>query len=316
MNNNLEDQINAKFAALVQAKNASKHLQHVQDHITALRRKAEHLKTMMQSEHDDVVALEKASLKQLFLTVLGNHEERLEIERQEYMQALLRYRSTAEEIELAVYEHDLLYAKHQSIPKLEKELHSLLQIKEQKLRFMDRESARQLKDYNLVIDLRKSRIVEIKEAKAVGDELARLIDHILDRLRKVRQFGRHLMQGQGRYSSYHKKTYIDQSQQMAVKIHALLQRFEHELQDIFVQYKHDLHIDQFSLFLDHFYENLITDWVIQTKLNSAITGTEQVGMRLERMRAMIAHEQREEEAELARVTAEKRQFLLDKSAEE
>ncbi len=62
----------------------------------------------MNKEHQDVIKLEKLSKQLLFKTILGNKELQLEIERQEYLQAVLEYNATAYNIDLIKYEQEIL----------------------------------------------------------------------------------------------------------------------------------------------------------------------------------------------------------------
>jgi hypothetical protein len=310
----LENKLENVYSNVRRVRIAQKRLLHINKIIRELEDRQEELHDLMQEEHMDVVELEKQSISNLFASVLGKRAKSLEIEQQEYLQSLLKYRSVSEELELAQYEKSVLENQVQKLPELEKEMDHLLKLTEQKLRLLNPEIAKKIKDYNLLIDLKKSRIAEIQEAIKVGEEVQAEIEKILKDLHNVRNFGSQgLFFGKGRYASFKKKSYIDNSQKKAVKINALLEKFEFELGDIYKEFDANFHIDEFEHFIDSFYDHLITDWVLQKKLNSAIACTISVSTKVDRLLIMVQAEKEAEESESNRLLLEKKALVLDTS---
>ena len=313
----LESKLDRVYTDVHRLRIAKKRLEHLNDLTEGLELKKEDLQDCMQAEHQDVIQLEQQSIKNLFTSILGQRSKALEIEQQEYLQAVLRFRSVSEELELALYEQSVLENQVQKLPELEKELSRLLKLTEQKLQVLNPEVSQKIKDFNSIIDLKKSRIIEIKEALKIGEELKLQIDKILKDLHNVRNFGsRGLFFGKGKYSSFKKKSYIDKSQKKAIKINALLEKFEFELEDIYKEFDSNFHIDEFEYFIDSFYDHLITDWILQQKLNSAIACTISVSTKVNRLLVMVEAEMQAELTEINRLSQEKKQMVLDTSIQD
>lgn len=271
-------------------------------------------KELLLAEHEDILELERKSINRLFGEILGTYKDRMDIERQEYMQALLTYRSIGQELELLDYEINLLTDKAADIPHLEKELQELLLLTEKKLQYKSAESEAIITQHNLLIDLSKARTKEIREAMDLCESIKENIKEILIDLRKVSQFGPiSPIHGKGRYSSYHKKSYIDASQKLAIKVNHQLHLLQDELSDIYKEHKHGLQITDFELFIDNFYGYLITDWVLQRKLNSAIQGTEIVLDRVHRLAAMLTAELHAEQLRSQDQKTAKHQYITEQA---
>ncbi len=77
------------------------------------------------------------------------------------------------------------------------------------------------------------------------------------------------MRGTGRNSSYAKKSYIDGAIKDVSEINFYLGKLDKELSDIYSQYTF-FSIYKYQDFVNSFYDQLITDWVVQNKLKNAI----------------------------------------------
>jgi len=78
--------------------NAQKRLQIVENEIDIVEHNIRAQGVVMKEELADVERLEKNGVSALFQKVLGNHEEQLEKERQEYLQEVLTYNSYIDEL--------------------------------------------------------------------------------------------------------------------------------------------------------------------------------------------------------------------------
>lgn len=292
---------------------AKKHLPMVEQQLLVLQQEVVNAREVMQKEHRDLEELEKTGLKRLFSQVLGKAEDRMDVERQEYMQALLHYRSLKQQIELAQYEIEVLTAQVHKHPAVEKELKAVQKKAERVVKASNEQVRKEIVAQNLLIDLAQARIHEIQEAEQVASEISTLLDKTLKQLRKIKQWRAftHPMHGKGRYSSYAKKSFIDDSQQDVVKVQHLLEKLDRELADVYKDYQHGLHIRDFSAFVDSFYDYLITDWLIQRGLANAVKGTELAYNRLQRVTASLVTEHQLEIDRIAACTARKNELIDD-----
>jgi len=109
--------------------NAQKRLQIVENEIDIVGHNIRAQGVVMKEELADVERLEKNGVSALFQKVLGNHEEQLEKERQEYLQEVLTYNSYIDELEVLNYEKKILankVSRKQEIEKLQVALNSTI----------------------------------------------------------------------------------------------------------------------------------------------------------------------------------------------
>ena len=80
------------------------HLDHVIRQIREEERTLKELGEVLKKEHRDVKKLEKLSVKGIFHEFLGDKKKQLEIERQEYLDAVMRYNECVKFLELLEFE--------------------------------------------------------------------------------------------------------------------------------------------------------------------------------------------------------------------
>ncbi len=313
MSNEVVHRLQALQDAVQAGKRARQHISKVVAQIDQLTADLVAAEKLVEKEHKDVEALERIGLRSLFTSVLGGGEKRRDIEQQEYMQALLEYRAIHRQLELVTYEKELLDKQSARLPTAEKELSELLKVAEQKVAYNDKTVRTQLKDIGLLIGLSTARSREVVEAQEVCTQIDAKVKTLLNYLRKVHQWTpySHPMHGKGRYSSYKKKTYIDRSQDEVIEINHLLDRLTVELSDIYSDHQHGLHIREFETFIEDFYDHLITDWVLRTKLRTAIAGTQVVYDKLQRVADALDEEHTQEEARLKQLRKQKEDIIAD-----
>lgn len=313
MSNELVKRLEMLQDTVEAGKRAVQHIAKVEAQVAQLMVDIDTAEQVVEQEHRDVVALEKVGLRSLFTSVLGGGEKRRDIEQQEYMQALLEYRSLHRQLELATYEKELLGRQIARLPAAEKELSELLKTAERKIIYNNATISSKLKDIDLLTSLSSARSREVKEAQDVCQQIETKIKALLTYLRKVHQWTpyQHPMHGKGRYSSYKKKTYIDRSQDEVIEINHLFDRLSVELSDIYSDHYHGLHISEFETFIEDFYDHLITDWVLRTKLKTAIAGTQVVYDKLQRMSDALAQEWDHEQSRYTALIKQKESIVAE-----
>ena len=95
--------------------------------------KKDEIERLMIKELEDINNLEKLGVKSIFYKVLGNKEEQLEKERQEYLQVTLQFKEIQNALKVIEYEKALLKKKLVVIDELEKELETLKSIREKEI---------------------------------------------------------------------------------------------------------------------------------------------------------------------------------------
>lgn len=224
----------------------------------------------LKKEKADVEELERKNIKSLFIEILGDIEQQLEKERQEYLQAVLHHNHLIDEIKILEFEANTLQQKQSSdIIKLKGELETLYNYKAKLLKNYP-DARKQLEKFDISLSAYNRILYQIEEAISEAKSLHQTLKNIVAHMKNAKKWGRTKMLGKGRYSSYNKKSYIDKANQQAIQANVKIKKFDKELQDVYPDMNITLSMHHFENFLDHFYDNLITDWMIQRKLDNAI----------------------------------------------
>jgi len=267
-------------------------------------------KKKMDKEHADVVKLEKMSKRLLFAKILGDKSQQLERERQEYLQAVLEYNSIADEITLLQYELGVLESKVGDIAQVKKDRDYYIKLKEQKMMFHKGALPKRAAEINLEIDKLYKFKREINEAMEVAVRTEKLIVAARRELERVERFGYTEMYGAGSYSSYAKRRYIDKAIKNAVEINYTLNKLDKELSDIYSQYVF-LNIYKYQNFIDSFYDHLITDWVLVSKLSNAMNSLFTAENQIKRIMGTLNNDLDRSNSKINEMLEEKRNVIRD-----
>ncbi len=238
-------------------------------------RKLDLLTANLEKEHADVLRLEKTSLKGIFTKILINHEKQYEIEKQEYLYAVLQYNECIKTIELLEFEKKIIEEKLKIEKEIENQLHALLLARDtmisEKYPLLKKELVKLNKEYDHNLGYKR----ELHEAIIVGlkaqDILQKMIDHIQQATKNQEMWGayREMPKSYKEVSN----SQIDKAHALSYKAKQYLQELEDELEDIY-RYKsiRRFHrIEEFQHFHGIYYDRLISDWIIQKKLVSTVS---------------------------------------------
>ena len=231
-------------------------------------------------EERDVQRLEGLSLGSIFYTVLGDKEQRLDRERQEFLAAKLQrdqcqFAILSLELDLA----DLKY-KLSALGNLDSAYQALLERKEKILLSSGNDLTRQLLDLsrqqaNLLADRK-----ELWEAVSAGQAVLTTLDGVINSLNSAERWGNWDMLGGGMLADLAKHSKIDEARDQVHQAQELLRRFQGELADIQSAESFLIDISSFDTFVDFFLDGLIVDWIVQSKIQNSLERTNQVRQRV------------------------------------
>ena len=266
-------------------------------------------KQRLGSERADVDNLEGISLAALFYAILGTKEERLKKERQEYLAAKLKHKEAVEAVmdghrELARLQQELapLQNADAEYQWLVEEKHRLL------LELRDQRAEALLGFAERLADL-ASRQQELQEAIQAGKAARHSLERVRTELESAESWGTWDMLGGGLFATMAKHSIIDDAREHAHVSQRLLHRFQEELAEAGQRLDVALEIGEFSKFADYFFDGLIADWVVQSKIQNASsacsTAISQVGAALARCRRQLGEIERNTQS----ITEQRRQFV-------
>jgi DNA repair exonuclease SbcCD ATPase subunit len=223
------------------------------------------------AERADVEKLEGLSLTGLFYAVLGAKEERLEKERQEYLAAKLKHEESTKGVAEARRELERLQLELDAHADADAEYQRLLEEKQQALtRTGDKRGEAIAKLSERLADLEADR-KELREAIDAGEAARRALEDVRTELRSAESWGTWDLFGGGLLATMTKHSRIDAARQRASAAQRHLRRFQEELADADQRLHVSLgEIGGFTTFADYFFDGLIADWVVQSKVRNAL----------------------------------------------
>lgn len=257
-------------------------------------------------EFEDLQKLEGNSLKSVFYKVLGNKEQQLEKERQEHLQASMKYEAAKKSLDLLSYERGVLEKKLTDADILKSKIELLKKKRAGEIMASGSLAGQRMLEIVTENDAHRHLQNEIDEALSVGSRASDLLGQIVNNLRQASNWGQWDMSGRRRTSSYTKHSYIDRAKSLSHSAHNVLRQFEMELRDVYRQqnYGLDVEIASFSRFTDIFFDNLISDWVIQQKIQNSLSSVVAVRDKVNRLMGSLQADDNKILDDLARLESE------------
>ena len=224
------------------------------------------LGAQLEKEKIDVQKLERTSLTTLFYTMLGSREAQLEKERQELLSAQLKYQQTKYQVEYLEWERVSLKERLEKLGNIEAKYEALLSEKEALLRESNRALASELIENAEQSAILASEVKELAEALQAGKDVLLSLEKVLDALESAKSWGTWDMFGGGFLSTAVKHNRIDQARDGIHEVQAKLNSLERELADVRERIELKIDIGEFETFADFFFDGLIVDWVVQSKI--------------------------------------------------
>lgn len=274
----------------------------------SIKEKAYDLRT--QEELADVKRLEELGLRSLFKKVLGNLNEEIEKERKEYLAAVLRHKSIEEEIEILEYEKQLLQDRYVSPTLIAKDLSSLTKKKEFLLKSYDTSFSKEL--FKRESELGRYKLLSHKAVKSIklADASSKIVLSIKSELVKLLEVNGWPLINKGLHGGMLKKAYIDKARAKAIQANVRLEEFGDSVQKLFREKELAFSMEPFVDFINHFYENLISDYEIKRKLERTLQDLDQILKDVEDNKEFISSEQKKYDQIIAIKQSDLNEYIL------
>lgn len=230
------------------------------------------LEKKMDKEYKDFKKLETLSIASLFSSIKGNKEEKLEKEKQEYLEAKLNYEKSKDTLKLLRDRINFITNEIKSENQIEEEYQQALKEKEQYIISSDGKKSKQLLEIDDQITETEIVLKETNEAIEAGYELNTNLSKIIMTLESAKDWGTYDMFGGGTTSTHIKHSKINDARYLTVKTQYLVKNYTKELNDI--NFSADilktLEISDFNTFADYFLDNFFSDFMVQNKINHSL----------------------------------------------
>lgn len=251
-----------------------RHFDSTLEELDAILDKKDEIENLMIKELEDINNLEKLGVRSIFHKVLGNKEEQLEKERQEYLQVTLQHKEIVNALEVVEFEKNVLEKKVLGLDELEKELKNLKQKREKEIL----QITGPLRNELLLIHKKKDDLsryeIELKEAFAAGKQTIQSLNVVHGHLKKAKDWGNWDMVSNkgGRYHKRMKHGAIDRAMHEISRSKLYLRTFNKELADIgYSNRRLGLQVESIAQFPGMIFDNLISDWIVQNKIKGVLS---------------------------------------------
>lgn len=235
-----------------------------------LKLKLEEYQAVLEKENADVDQLERKSLSHLFYSMLGKLGERVEEERKEALAAALKYDQAAAELTQVEKRIKELKEELLQYTSCQNEYDSLYARKREMILTSHSEAGQRLLELSSqLMDLKNNR-KELEEAIAAGNEVMEHINRTMNSLESAEGWGTFDLIGGGLLSDMAKHSHIDDAKAEAELIQAKLSGFRTELADVRISNGITFSMDEFGKFADFFFDGLIADWCMQSRIHESL----------------------------------------------
>ncbi len=260
-------------------------------------------------------ALEGVSLANLLSWLAGDREKELEEGKERLLRAKMKHQERSEALEKLQEDLHNLRQRKEKLAGAKEEYRRLLTEKEQLIEedsvtFAD---SQELVDTYLQLgekeaELRADR-KEIVEAIEAGAGARSVLDKMNSALRGAAGWGTLDIIGGGFLATAAKHSDLDKANEMARQAQRHLRRFTRELRDVSTNEGLEVDIGGFLAFADFFFDGLVSDWMVQSKINDSLQRTQQVLEEVETALAGLEEEKERKQEELEKLVRRKRDLL-------
>lgn len=302
---------------LVELKELQRHRRKLQNHLESAldrlegeRARLADLEAVLNKEGRDIQRLENLSLAGLFYTILGSKEEQLQKERQEHLVAKLKRDQCRHAVDSLSREVEGLREQLSGLEDVDVRYQSVLAQKEDFLSHSDDERARHLVALSEQLADAQSEAREVREAVEAGRAAQAGLNHVVDALQSASNWGVWDVFGGGLLATAAKHSRMDEARDAAHQVQDLLRRFQRELADLGSGADAIIaEVGSFETFADYFFDGLIVDWIVQSKIDRSLSNARAVYGRVVDVLAELERRQANVQERIAHLKETKQEFL-------
>lgn len=224
----------------------------------------------LEKEQIDVKKLEGSSLRSLLLTFFGNLEEKIDQERKEMLAAQVKYREVKHQVDTLKREREEINNFLLKSQDIHQQYQNTLAEKENFLNQTNQVISNRLITLSEEIEILKDQNKEVQEARNAAKEAQTALKNVVLSLNSAKNWGTYDMLGGGFISTAIKHAKIDEAKAEIEFLQTKFSRLKRELDDIKQTVSINIRIEGFDTFADYFFDGLLWDWVVQSKINEAL----------------------------------------------
>lgn len=265
----LNDKLEKSLKGIYRMQKIDAMLYELQKEREDLKNKAFHFKEVLEKENLDVEKLNKKSVAAVFYSVLGKLEDRLEKEQREALTAKLKYDQAIYDLENVEYEISNLSEERKELKDCKGQFELLFVQKKDLLVKSNAVTASKIIEFIKQLNDSKNRLNELQEAIFAGNDALVSLERALHNLDNAEGYGTWDLLGGGLLADLAKHSELDNSKKEIETAQNKLRRFKTELADVSINSEIHIETEGFAKFADFFFDGLISDWFMQSKINAS-----------------------------------------------
>ncbi|NLX05347.1 MAG: hypothetical protein GXY33_09405 [Phycisphaerae bacterium] len=271
------------------------------------------LERALKREGADVERLEGFSLSGFFHSMIGRRDEWVEKERREFVEARLRHGECFDAVEALAAEEAELVRRLEGFGDLDERYKGLMAEKESAVAGSGGAAAGRMVALSEALADAQSTVKEVKEALSAGRLVLGDLGETVRLLGSARNWGLwDTLGGGGLISTAIKHGKLDEARRTVHRAQQHLRILERELSDVDMRLDESLEIGSFAKFADFFFDGLVADIFVQSKIGRSLEAAEACRSRVERVVLRLEGRVVELE-EKARAVRLERQALIEEA---
>lgn len=273
---------------LQRKKKLQKRLFHTRQALKKEQTRLKDLEKRLEKEGDDLKKIEGKSLTALFHSLLGSKDRQVKIERREFLEAKLQRDEAAYSVSEMERDIARIETELNEMTTTEAQYQTLLNQKADLLYQHFPNSAEKLD--SLLEEAVEARTLkmEIEEAIAAGNSTREGLDQLIDNLQGAGNWGVVDILGGGWLVTMGKHSQMDQAREKLHYVQQLISQFRRELSDVqTITAGAELQLGEFERFADIFFDGLIVDWVVQSKIEQSLAKAVEARQKIEEILAYL-----------------------------
>jgi len=309
MNNELERRIQEAREKRDMAMRIKEKLEAVKNDLSQSTQRKMELAVILGRERRDVENLKHLSLANVFATIMGNKDEKLDKEQQEYLAARIEYETSQRVEQELLKQRESLISQMESLEHAEQEYQMLLKEKEEILKKQQNRVAGELFKLSEEEGRLRAREKELLEAREAASYVLSSLQRVLNSLDSAAGWGTWDMLGGGLIATAMKHSKIDDARDAIADVQYNLRRLQRELKDVRMDSDLEINVDGCLTFADYFFDGIIVDWMVQSNINSALSKASEVNNKVERLKYRLQDELSQNAAEMAQLRQRRKQLI-------
>lgn len=233
------------------------------------RHELKKLEGIMEKEQLDVEKMSQTSLKTLFYKCLGTHDKQVAKEKEEALAAVLKYEGCKKSVDELTDKLSQLTNRHYEMSKVQDKLDALYEEKRRVMASLNMPEYAKIGQLEKEMSFIRREIKELKEAITPGNMAINTLNEAIELLDSAGDWGTWDLLGGGLVADMMKHDKIDKAKQAILNAQTYVQRFQVELQDVNMSLDGSIHITGGAVFADFFFDGLIADWYMQSKISQS-----------------------------------------------